>query len=128
MLNIFNYPHQLLGKLNLFEWLCNMLIYFMLVDKETVLNENRVRIHVRWTTRHLDHSRGSTRSQIMKNHKNLMTSSIMPFSEKRKLAVEPADFIKNVRQINSKSDLTSMSRFAGPSYLTVRSSLYIILI
>ena len=39
---------------------------------------------------------------------------------------QPGDFVKNVRQINSQSDLTSMSSFAGPSYLTVRSSLYII--
>ena len=43
--------------------------------------------------------------------------------------VPPGDFVTNVnvKQINSQSELTSMSSFAGPSYLTVRSSLYIIL-
>ena len=40
----------------------------------------------------------------------------------------PGDFVTNVKQINSQSDLTSMLSFAGPSYLTVRISLYIILI
>ena len=33
-----------------------------------------------------------------------------------------------VKQINSQSDLIWMSSFAGPSYLTIRSSVYIILI
>ena len=40
----------------------------------------------------------------------------------------PGDFVTNVKQINSQSDLTSISSFAGPSYFTVRSSLYTILI
>ena len=44
------------------------------------------------------------------------------------MRILPSDFVKIVRQINSQSDLTSMSSFAGPSYLTVRSSLHIILI
>ena len=37
----------------------------------------------------------------------------------------PGDFVTNVKQTNSQSDLTSMSSFAGPSYITVRSFLYI---
>ena len=40
----------------------------------------------------------------------------------------PADFFPKVKQINSQSDLISMASFAGPSYLTIRSSVYIILI
>ena len=40
----------------------------------------------------------------------------------------PGDFVTNVKQINSQSNLTSMSNFGSPSYLTVRSSLFIILI
>ena len=40
----------------------------------------------------------------------------------------PGDFVTKVKQINSQSDLISMSNFAGPSYLTIRSSVYIILI
>ena len=39
----------------------------------------------------------------------------------------PGDFVKKVKQINNQSDLISMSSFAGPSYLTIRSSVYIIL-
>ena len=35
---------------------------------------------------------------------------------------------KKVKQINSQSDLIWMMSFAGPSYLTIRSSVYIILI
>ena len=38
------------------------------------------------------------------------------------------DFITKVKQTNSQSDLISMLSFAGPSYLTVRSSVCIILI
>ena len=38
------------------------------------------------------------------------------------------DFETKVKQTNSQSDLISMSNFAGPSYLTIRSSVYIILI
>ena len=48
--------------------------------------------------------------------------------ESASLSYIPDDFVTNVKQISSQSDLTSMSSFAGPSYLTVRSSLCIILI
>ena len=41
---------------------------------------------------------------------------------------KPGDLVTNVTQINSQSDLISISSFAGPSYLTIRSSLCIILI
>ena len=40
----------------------------------------------------------------------------------------PDDFITKVKQINSQSDLISMSSFAGLSYLTIRFSVCIILI
>ena len=40
----------------------------------------------------------------------------------------PGDFVTNVTQINSQSDLISMPRFVGPVYLTIRSSFYTILI
>ena len=40
----------------------------------------------------------------------------------------PGDFATKVKQINSQSDLIWMSRFSGPTYLTIRSSVYIILI
>ena len=40
----------------------------------------------------------------------------------------PDDFIMKVKQINSQSDLISMSSFAGLSYLTIRFSVCIILI
>ena len=40
----------------------------------------------------------------------------------------PGDFITKVKQINSQSDLISMSSFVGPSYLTVRSFVCFILI
>ena len=40
----------------------------------------------------------------------------------------PGDFAKKAKQINSQSDLIWMSSFAGSSYLTIRSSVYIILI
>ena len=40
----------------------------------------------------------------------------------------PGDFITNMKQVNSQSDLISMSSFAGPSYPTLRSSFCIILI
>ena len=40
------YPHQLIIKLHLFEWLgCS----FMFVNKRTILNGNCARVHVRWT-------------------------------------------------------------------------------
>ena len=40
------YPHQLMPRLHLFEWLgCS----FMFVNKRTILTENCVRVHVRWT-------------------------------------------------------------------------------
>ena len=45
VLHIFNHPYQLLVKLHLFAIFCS----FMLVNKKTVLNENRACIHVRWT-------------------------------------------------------------------------------
>ena len=44
------------------------------------------------------------------------------------IKVIPGDFITKVKQINSQSDLISMSSFAGPSYLTTWSSICIILI
>ena len=40
----------------------------------------------------------------------------------------PADFVTYVKPINSQSDLISMLTFAGLSYLTIRSSVYINLI
>ena len=40
---------------------------------------------------------------------------------------QPGNFVMNVKQINSQSNLTSMTSFAGPSYLTIRSYVYIIL-
>ena len=40
----------------------------------------------------------------------------------------PGDFLTKVKQVNSQSDLISMSSFAGPSYLTIRSCICIILI
>ena len=40
----------------------------------------------------------------------------------------PGDFITKVKQVNSQSDIVSMSSFAVPSYLTIRSSVCIILI
>ena len=48
---------------------------------------------------------------------------ISAFSSKKK----PGDFITNVKQINNQSDLISMSNFAGPFYLTIRSSVCMIL-
>ena len=43
---MFNHPHQLLVKLYLNG--CVICSYFMRVNKK-LLNENRVRVHVRWT-------------------------------------------------------------------------------
>ena len=40
----------------------------------------------------------------------------------------PGDFVTEVKQINSQSDLTWMKSFGDQSYLTIRSSVYIILI
>ena len=40
----------------------------------------------------------------------------------------PGDFITEVKQVNSQSDLISMSIFAGPFYLTIKSSVCIVLI
>ena len=37
----------------------------------------------------------------------------------------PGDFVTNVKQINIQSDLISLSSFAGPFHLTIRSSVYI---
>ena len=45
-----------------------------------------------------------------------------------KNALRPGDFATKVKQINSQSDLIWMLSFAGPSYLTIRSSVHIILI
>ena len=36
-----------------------------------------------------------------------------------------SDFVTKVKQINSQSDLISMSSFAGPSSFLIRSSVYI---
>ena len=41
---------------------------------------------------------------------------------------QPGDFVTKVKQINSQSDVIWMRRFAGLSYLTIRSSVYTILI
>ena len=41
---------------------------------------------------------------------------------------QPGDFVTKVERINNQSDLTWMTSFAGPSYLTIRFSVYIILI
>ena len=46
-----------------------------------------------------------------------------PFSK-----CKPGDFATIVKQINSQSDLIWMSSFAGPSDITIRSSVHIILI
>ena len=67
VLNILNHPYQ-----------CNAYVFsWMVVDKRTVLNEDRERVHVRWTAKRgneidligqlnvawlLGHSRGSARS------------------------------------------------------------------
>ena len=40
----------------------------------------------------------------------------------------PGDFVTKVKQINNQSDLISMSNFAGPSYIIIKSSVCIILI
>ena len=40
----------------------------------------------------------------------------------------PGDFVMKEKHIDSQSDLISMSNLAGLSYLTIRSSAYIILI
>ena len=44
------------------------------------------------------------------------------------LLICPGDFVTKVKQINNQSDLIWMTGFAGPSYLTIRSSVYMILI
>ena len=42
---IIKYPHQLMLRLHLFEWLgCS----FMFVNNKTILNENCVLVHVQW--------------------------------------------------------------------------------
>ena len=43
-------------------------------------------------------------------------------------SVPPGDFVTKVKQINRQSDLIWMMSFAGLSYLTVRSFVYMILI
>ena len=47
-------------------------------------------------------------------------------SFKEAITGSPCDFVTKVKQINSQSDLISMSSFAGSCYLIVRSSVYII--
>ena len=49
VLNTFNHPHQLLVELHLFLNGCVICCYFMLVNKRTVLNQNRVPVHVQLT-------------------------------------------------------------------------------
>ena len=39
--------------------------------------------------------------------------------------IYPGDFVTKVKQINSQAGLISMSSFAGPSYLTIRSSVFV---
>ena len=51
-----------------------------------------------------------------------------PYWQVYLLTIIPGDFATKVKQINSQSGLIWMSSFAGPSYLTIRSSVYIILI
>ena len=48
VLNIFNHQHHLLVKLHHING-CIICCYVMLVIKKTVLNENYLRVHVRWT-------------------------------------------------------------------------------
>ena len=43
-------------------------------------------------------------------------------------ASSPGDLVTKVKQIDGQSDLIWMTSFAGPSYLTIRSSVYSILI
>ena len=57
-----------------------------------------------------------------------MLTDIRLKAKKDKAQFIPGDFITKVKQINSQSDLISMSSFAGPSYLTIRSCVCIILI
>ena len=45
---IIKYPHQLMLTLHLFEWI-GIMLFFMLVNKRTVLNETYERVHVLWT-------------------------------------------------------------------------------
>ena len=45
--NHWKYPHELMLALYLFGYL--ICCSFMFVNKRTVLNENCVRVHVRWT-------------------------------------------------------------------------------
>ena len=40
--------------------------------------------------------------------------------------IYPGDFVTNMKQINGQSYLISMSSFAGPSYLSIRSSVCMI--
>ena len=66
------------------------------------------------------------------NLRGLIIWKTFPIESKTEIrkgqCIIPDDFVTNVKQINSQTDLTSMSSFAGPSYLTVRSSLCIILV
>ena len=49
----------------------------------------------------------------------------LPLNQRRKF---PGDVGTKVKQINGQSDLIYMSSFAGKFYLTIKSSVYIILI
>ena len=67
-----------------------------------------------------------------------LVSCYRPISQHKKLVYNgelllfiksmPGDFATKVKQISSQSGLIWMSNFAGPSYLTIGSSVYIILI
>ena len=41
------YPHQLMFTLNLYE--CDMLLFHACQQENSILNENRVCVYVRWT-------------------------------------------------------------------------------
>ena len=59
---------------------------------------------------------------------DLLCKEDLTFGHSEVESSTPGDFFTNVTQINSQSDLISMSSFAGPSYLTIRSSVYMILV
>ena len=49
-------------------------------------------------------------------------------TRQQNFGLKPGGFATKVKQINSQSNLICMSSFAGPGYLTIRSSVYIVLI
>ena len=55
-----------------------------------------------------------------------MTKIKIDNSLQKQCRVNPGDFVTKMKQINSQSDSFSMSSFAGLTYLTIRSSVYII--